>query len=176
MAEKALCQRCEVAPATVVLEIEINGKKRRWRLCDNCARMQEKLKEIQKVPEFFKKFVETLFGAEVEKETDLQCPSCKLTLREFEKSGLFGCETCYETFADELEILLRRIHGSNKHIGSRPRPARVIGNTPDLGALKAELRAAIENENYERAAEYRDMIRDLERELQRQDQSKTKEK
>jgi len=176
MVDPEICQKCKAAVAKVnVTHIE-DGKKKHLRLCEVCAKRHNELKQFGAAPEFFKKFMENMFGTDSDKSVRLQCPKCNLTLSAFEKSSLLGCEECYATFQDELSELLRRVHGSNKHIGSRPRPTRIIGNSPDLQALKMELQEAIGQENYERAAEYRDMIRDIESEMQRQDHSENQDK
>ena len=170
-----LCQFCHSAPATVKITQVLNGKKQQWRLCQGCAEEKGGIHSLTGLPEFFKKVVSNLLGSQEERmqeeKSELVCPSCKITYSDFEKIGLLGCPDCYESFKDELTVLLRRIHGSNKHIGSRPRPQRVFRNVPDLEALKRELRIAIEQENYERAAEYRDLIRNLEREMYRKNPS-----
>jgi protein arginine kinase activator len=176
MANDDICQKCKSAVANVKVTQIVNGKKKQWTLCENCARDHDELQQISAAPAFFKKFVENMFGKEFEKDSNRQCLNCKLTARAFEKSGLLGCEECYRTFDDELSVLLKRIHGSDKHIGSRPRPHRLVEHSPDPEALKVELRKAIERENFELAAKYRDMIRDMEREMQRQDQSSEKAK
>lgn len=176
MANPEICQKCKAAVVKVNVTYLEAGKKKQLRLCEVCAKRHNELKQLGAAPEFFKKFMENMFGTDSDKSVRLQCPKCNLTLSAFEKSGLLGCEECYAIFQDELTDLLRRVHGSHKHIGSRPRPNRIIGNSPDLEALKAELQDAINQENYERAAEYRDMIRDIESEIKRQDHSKNQDK
>jgi len=164
-----LCQCCHSVIASVNITRMVDGKKQILKLCEKCAQEQGELQNLTGVSDFFEKVMESIFGPEATPENTTEgrseCPACHLTLDEFEKGGLLGCSTCYEAFKSELDILLRRIHGSNKHIGSTPRPDRIISNTPDLAALKNELHEAIEHENYERAAEFRDMIRNLEREF-----------
>lgn len=170
MVDEIVCQRCKSAVATVTVTKKTAQGEQELQLCEQCAQKFNNLHSLSSSTEFFENVMENIFGPDTDESRNLECPDCKLTLKEFENLGLLGCARCYEIFKDELEGLLRRIHGSNKHIGSRPRPERVIGNVPDLDALRKELMAAIEQENYESAAEYRDMIRDLERELHRSDE------
>ncbi|MCA9732171.1 MAG: UvrB/UvrC motif-containing protein [Deferribacteres bacterium] len=172
MSEKKRCQICEMHQATMKVKAMRNGEEVELHICNDCARFKglitdEKATESE-LATFFKKASMNILGTDPEKETkkfaELECSTCGLTFNDFQKDGLFGCSNCYETFQEELEPLLRRIHGSSKHIGSRPRPLRVIANEPDMAALKRELHTAISQENYERAADFRDLIRDLERE------------
>ncbi len=172
MKSESLCQACGENPAAVFINTGDAGEK--MQLCVACAQKKQE-ESTMGLQEFFEKASMTILGNEpsTEKETNepTACTQCGLTLQDFEKLGLIGCPTCYEVFENELAELLKRIHGSFKHIGSRPRPRRVFASTPDIAALRAELHAAIEQENFERAAEFRDLIRDLEREQHRTEDS-----
>ena len=173
MTENNRCDICGCESGTIHLHSYSSEGKSEMHLCEACARTQEMGIEPDelKVADFFKNAAVNLFGDEaredIKKIESLACPNCNLTMSQFEKVGLLGCTECYETFKEQLEQLLKRIHGSNKHFGAGPRPQRVIANSPDIEALKGELRAAIEQDNFERAAEYRDMIKNLESEPNR---------
>lgn len=172
MAEKKRCQICEMHTATLRIKALKNGKEIELQICDDCARFKglvDKGREgDSELAEFFKNASQNILGADIVHEenqkTDLKCSNCGMTFTKFQQDGLLGCSECYAIFQDELEPLLKRVHGSAKHIGSRPRPLRVIANEPDLDALKKELHLAISQENFERAADFRDLIRDLEQE------------
>ena len=75
------------------------------------------------------------------------------------------------SFDTHLRDLLRRLHGSSQHVGERyDLPGKQGGNGVEgsddprsrLLELKAQLRRAVEGENFELAAELRDRIRVLE--------------
>ena len=75
-----------------------------------------------------------------------------------------GCARCYLTCEPCVRELLRRVHGSTRHIG-RPYRApqdEVLEKASVLGELREKLRRAIEQEQFEAAAELRDRIRVLE--------------
>ncbi|MBI5124560.1 MAG: UvrB/UvrC motif-containing protein, partial [Candidatus Omnitrophica bacterium] len=60
--------------------------------------------------------------------------------------------------------LLKRIHGSDRHIGKVPlKGGKTIKDTRTLQDLKVQLEKAIQTEEFEEAAKLRDKIRDLER-------------
>jgi protein arginine kinase activator len=89
------------------------------------------------------------------------CPTCHATLSDFRESGRLGCSDCYRTFEGALRDLLRRLHGSSRHLGERYLPP---GNTapasgPTADQLREQLRLAVETENFELAAELRDRLR-----------------
>ncbi|NLP45984.1 MAG: hypothetical protein GX347_02930 [Epulopiscium sp.] len=93
----------------------------------------------------------------------LQCPSCKMTYDEFKKTGKLGCENCYQVFEHYLYSLIKRMHGNTNHTGKLPqRAATDLKLERKIRELKKELKTAIEEEAYEKAAQLRDQIRALE--------------
>jgi protein arginine kinase activator len=92
-----------------------------------------------------------------------KCQRCGLTYSEFRDGGRLGCSNCYQAFKDQIKPLLRRIHGSNVHIGKSPHMSQgIFEKRREIESLKMELGRAIETEDFEKAAEIRDRIRDLE--------------
>jgi protein arginine kinase activator len=91
------------------------------------------------------------------------CPACGITFAEFRQGGRLGCGYDYIHFQPELEPLLMNIHGSTEHNGKRP--TRTNGS-PDrqhqLVQLRREMKMAVEKEQYEKASELRDKIKQLE--------------
>lgn len=92
------------------------------------------------------------------------CPSCHATLSDFRESGRLGCAECYRTFEGSLRDLLRRLHGSSRHIGERYAPPgeALLASLPSTDQLREQLRLAVEAENFELAAELRDRLRVVE--------------
>ena len=99
-------------------------------------------------------------------QTELVCPNCGMSYRDFQQSGKIGCADCYQTFRPQLEPLLRRIHGSSVHRGKIPhRSGGTLELKQQIGLLRQQLQESVAHEAYEQAAEYRDKIRALEKEL-----------
>jgi protein arginine kinase activator len=177
-----LCQICKKRPVAISYTQVINQKKTQLSICVKCAEEKGITNPLAGLPEVFGKIVANILGEQAleeieersERKGGRRCPGCNTSLDEFEKTGLLGCDQCYETFAKELAILLRRIHGSSKHIGSRPRPRRVVSAERDLVKLRKELTEAIGKEKFERAAELRDLIRDAEREANHKPTARTR--
>ncbi|MBT6149535.1 MAG: hypothetical protein HOH74_29115 [Gemmatimonadetes bacterium] len=109
------------------------------------------------------------------------CPGCGLTYEEFRKVGRLGCSRCYEAFKTPLLRLLKRIHGADSHVGRNATsaveaPAQTAGDqtagdqtagktviqagieTQSVEDLRKALAAAVDAEDYERAADLRDHI------------------
>lgn len=92
------------------------------------------------------------------------CPYCGMRLEEFKKLGRLGCSHCYVAFEPHLRGLLRRLHGGVQHLGKvylPPDPSRAE-QQERLAGLRRKLDRAVQSEDFERAAELRDMIRTLE--------------
>ena len=101
------------------------------------------------------------------------CKSCGLRFSDFLKYGRLGCTDCYETFSSSLEPTIKRIHGNILHNGKLPSGRNEKHEKEKaLNNLREMLNRAIETQEYEKAAEYRDKIRELEK----QDNSGNSEK
>lgn len=160
-----LCDVCAKNPATVHLTEIINDEMNELHLCEECARQ----KSVQMEQQFgLADLLAGLAGFEKplqEKEAvSLKCPSCALTYNDFKKIGRLGCGECYKTFKKYLGPLLKKIHGSNQHLGKVPlKTARASKKEMDLVTLRYSLQKAIEMEAFEEAAKIRDQIRELEK-------------
>ena len=100
-----------------------------------------------------------------------KCQNCGLTYEDFKKVGRLGCSQCYTAFKASLTPLLKRIHGSNQHLGKTPNPEftkemKVSYKLHDeLVAVRAELQKAVKREEFEEAASLRDKIKFLEKKI-----------
>jgi len=100
---------------------------------------------------------------EPEAMSAIKCPACGFTYQDFKKVGRLGCGDCYEAFKKQLDPLLKRIHGANRHIGKVPLMAgKTVKEDRTLQDLKIQLEKAIRSEEFEAAAKLRDNIRALE--------------
>jgi protein arginine kinase activator len=165
------CDNCS-RQATVHLTEIRNGKKLEKHLCEQCAQQQEGLsadKGHTPINQLLSNFVMAHSG--IPKEMGAACDQCGITWAEFRQNGLFGCEHDYEVFEKELLPLLQRAHeGADSHTGKTP--ARLGAGLPaapkpkrpavDMVQLRKELAKAVEAEDYERAAQLRDQIRQAE--------------
>jgi len=163
-----LCEICLVREASIKLTQVINSKKKDIAICKECAEEKGLFNPMIGLQKFFGSLLllnqlkDEENAEQKEQDTGLYCENCQTTWREFQNGGLLGCSDCYRAFGEKLRIVLRRIHGSTKHIGNRPANHRIILNDSDIAALKKKLERAVRTENYERAAELRDRIKDIE--------------
>ena len=162
-----LCERCHKNEASVFYEETVNGASRSLSLCRACANELQNTGELS-MDTLFSLPYEGLFGglfghAETPRRTEKSCPLCGSTLRQFAKDGKTGCPECYRTFKAELGDTVRSIHGSTKHTGRAPkRFGQLRENENRLLDLKAQMKQAIEKEDFELAATLRDRIKVLE--------------
>lgn len=167
-----VCQECNERPATVKVTKIVNGQPKDLNLCEYCA--DEK-------GDFFS-FNNLLAGllnmglgmksanskASFSSEDQLTCPQCGLTYREFINIGRFGCTECYKTFNPYLESILKKLHGGNVfHNGKIPKRAGgTLHLRKQINDLKSQINGYVEAEEFEKAAEVRDQIRLLEKEIE----------
>jgi Uncharacterized protein with conserved CXXC pairs len=167
-----LCQICNERPANVHLTKIVNGEKQEFHICEQCAKEKEGLGISNGFAEFdvpfsFSNILAGLMdftgSMPYTAQKQVKCPGCDLGYDDFKKTGRLGCSQCYEVYGDRLEPLLKRIHGNTQHTGKVPRrTGGIIRVKRDIEKLKYELKKAIEEEEYEKAAQLRDRIKDLE--------------
>ena len=94
----------------------------------------------------------------------LRCTFCNTTMADFRATGRWGCARCYTNFEPGIRELLRRVQGNHRHVGRSYRPpmSETLERSAVLGELKERLRRAIDNEQFELAADLRDRIRVME--------------
>jgi protein arginine kinase activator len=163
-----LCERCKKAKATFHLtNIERSGAKNERHLCDRCAG-EEGLLQTAKATVDLNQILESFIAGGKASAADLSslvCEECGISYVEFRNQGLLGCAHDYEVFKEQITRLLERTHdGATHHLGKTPKSLGVVRKPqPDIRRLKRQLDEAVAAEDYERAAELRDRIRELER-------------
>ena len=97
---------------------------------------------------------------------EMVCPHCGMSYSDFLHTGKIGCSVCYQTFRHQLEPIIRRIHGASIHSGKIPhRSGGALELKHSLEQLRRKLESCVASEEYEKAAEYRDEIRALEKKM-----------
>lgn len=169
-----LCERCKENQATVHYTEVINGKKRQLNLCENCAGELQP-QSFSFMPQLsFHDFLGGLMGHGIETGSGfakttrdvVRCQACGLTETQFSQRGLLGCGHCYESFSGTVDSLVKRIHGSRNHSGKVPeKTSDRVKLAKKLESLRTQLKQAVESEEFERAAQLRDSIKELEKRL-----------
>ncbi len=169
------CENCKNKQATVFYADDSGG---RHALCASCAQIMGKISQYP--PEDQKGDVGKLFVPEptlsslTEPEINGRiylrineeggravCTYCATTLQAVAEKGRVGCPECYTVFSD---LLFPSSLSPESAGGARMPSARraAIDRLRSVSELKAQLRLAVESENFELAATLRDKIRKLE--------------
>ncbi|HSJ04130.1 MAG TPA: UvrB/UvrC motif-containing protein [Verrucomicrobium sp.] len=181
------CDMCD-NEASVFLTQIVDGKMTQVNLCDKCS----KEKGVTDPTGF--QLADFLLGNAAQKKArptaveddSLACPECGFTRAHLKKIGRMGCPECYQTFADDLDNMLRAMHKGTRHVGKVPgrnanvtpqvsrseRPTPTAPPPPPPAApvspkkkhadLKAAIDLAVLEERYEDAARLRDEMRAIE--------------
>lgn len=165
------CQHCGKNEATTHIRQTINGETAEAYLCPQCAQQAG-----VSYGDFFKDMhsdFENLLGSFFSnvlpaRSEASRCKTCGSTYAEIARTGKVGCADCYSEFYDKLLPSIRRMHGNTTHCGKRahsasaPLTESADSNEKSIEQLKAELDAAVKAQNFEKAAELRDKIKELE--------------
>ena len=159
-----VCDNCRERDAVVHLTQIVENAVTQLHLCEKCA--AERGVETTVVPPKnpLGEFLHAVQQQVAVAADPGRCTFCSATIKDFKATGRLGCAHCYATFAPSLRELLRRVHGSSRHVGRRyeaPEPA-VSERASVLLELRERLRRAIEAEQFELAADLRDRIREHE--------------
>lgn len=162
-----MCSSCNERPAVMEIAINENGKVTTLHLCEECA--------VKKGWSLFSPFsLGDVFHHAIRSEHDeLRCERCGMTLSEFKRLGVVGCQDCYQNLRAGTDPVLRQVQKGMRHTGRRPvgHAAAKLSEKNTVHSplyinkreqLQMELNVAIERENFEDAARLRDQIKALE--------------
>jgi len=148
------CKFCQSNEASVEVKQVINGVVKEFSVCASCAEKAGITSPLS-VTDF-------LFGmdmaplAQTQASSDAKsCPVCHMRSSDFNKTSRLGCERCYDTFAEELTPIIESMHRGAEHVGKVPEVEKVRA---DVESLNRKLAHAVEQQEFELAAELRDRI------------------
>ncbi len=164
-----LCQVCGKKNANVHVKQIVNDVKTEMMLCEDCA---QNLGVTSAIEEEFNSGFGDLFGSffpsYVASPYRLdysvsRCEKCGTSFEDVSSTGKLGCANCYKTFYDELLPYIKRIHGNTKHAGKVALCARACADNckSKIEELQIKLKRAVENQEFEQAAVFRDEIKKL---------------
>lgn len=156
------CDLCE-KPA-VVHEVTVrNGVKNEVHLCEEHANAAGiAIPGQQPINQLLTQFAGK--SGKSRASTRRACPSCGTSFAVFRQTGLLGCPDCYDAFEEQLGPMIERAqNGGVSHAGKCPKRGGVsIDRSLQIQRLFKELEDAVASEQYERAAELRDRLREME--------------
>lgn len=158
------CDRCG-NPSVYHSTLIVNGVSQRTNLCRDCAIKEGVFtaKPSNIFDDMFSVFSDFL---PFEKVADLNCPVCKLTLREFKTTAKLGCPNCYEAFREEIKKVIKRIAPFETHkqesLKQVKASSKTISKEDKIAQLRQEMKDAVKEERYEDAAKIKKQIQKLE--------------
>ncbi len=162
------CQKCGINEATTHIKQTINGHKSEVWLCHQCAGEENVFSAFKPAADYdFENFFSNLWGAPTtalkQTTTESICQTCGTTLQDIQNRGKLGCSDCYTTFERILQRPLKEMHGSVTHTGKLPKSAaKGLRLNHEIDKFKDELSRAVLDQNFEKAAELRDKIKEME--------------
>lgn len=165
-----LCEKCHKKPATVHVTKILNDKKTEIYLCEQCAKQSEQISfdTSFSINNFLTGILDSIQDSPIKVDyiKTTKCDHCGMTYGKFKQLGRLGCSQCYHAFEEKLTTLIKRIQGNESHIGKIPKRAGgSIRIKNEIKELKIKLDKAIKTEAFEDAAVFRDEIRKLENDI-----------
>ncbi len=159
------CQKCGKYDVTTHITEIVNGKKAEAYLCKYCGEEYNHNSGFHSIFKnnfngFFEDFWKSPMSIQSQANAIQACPNCKSTVADIQSIGKLGCSECYNTFRNLLLPSLKNIHGSNTYKGNFPN--HTTNTISEIEELKQMLALAVENQNFEKAAELRDKIKEME--------------
>lgn len=159
-----LCEKCKQREATTHVRNRVNSRYSEYMLCDECAREMGFSSFISDMHSDFTSFFDSLLSnALPERSGATRCRKCGASYTDILNDRRVGCEECYSTFKDELSKGIKRVHGSSSYVGKVPKAyEEQIRKENEIKKLKEELDECVKAQQYEKAAQIRDRIKEME--------------
>ena len=160
-----VCQFCGKHNATIYFKGIVNDQAVKMHLCESCAKKKGMAFPFAKSTFSLGEMVASLAASSKLGGAllGLTCKNCGMNYAEFRQTSQFGCSQCYTTFAQLIGPLIKKVQGSEQHMGKQYRRTVRPGSAiQELAKLKIELKEAISREAFEQAAQLRDQIQTLE--------------
>ncbi|MFO0093909.1 MAG: hypothetical protein ACK54K_06335, partial [Gemmatimonadaceae bacterium] len=128
-----LCDHCNERDAVVHLTRIVDNAVTQLHLCEKCAAAKG-VETTLAVPQHpLGDILQAVQQQAASTGVDAAaCSFCGATARDFRASGRLGCPHCYDAMEQSLRELLRRLHGSSRHVGQRyDPPATHLVEKPD---------------------------------------------
>lgn len=167
-----ICGECGKNAASVHFIATVNGVRREYNICMECAKKMGLGSYMPLSLGDFFVHTQTHIPAQ------LNCTVCGMTISELKKKGLAGCEYCYHDLKAGMEPILWNVQRSLTHSGRTPigfESAMLHSSESQQKAqsleeqktqdkeheLRIKLQIAVASENFEEAALIRDQIKEL---------------
>ncbi|GMO11675.1 MAG: hypothetical protein Ta2A_20660 [Treponemataceae bacterium] len=164
------CDICKTNEAVIFFQQMNSAAKNEFHLCMECAGERGIYANGDTLELSFPNIIAELastFSA-VHRELERTCPVCGKSTQQTLKAQRLGCPECYTHFASELRDIQNGFVSFAPYTGSLPRRLRhadIDAEHSTKNDLQKRLEEAVQNEDYEMAAFYRDKINENRKEI-----------
>lgn len=149
-----ICKACNKRAAIYHLISIYKNELIETHLCEECYKSSGISPASSNTINNYNSILDALVGKDIEKELqEKYCSKCGTSLVEFRHSGVLGCSYCYNIFQDEI----KKKYPVKEHY--RDSGLKTIDDLQLIKVLNDELKKALQDEQYERAAIIRDKLR-----------------
>jgi protein arginine kinase activator len=181
-----LCDNCGKNEVEVLIRQVIDEEVKNLSLCRSCAEKMGFISplipsitisfSIGESPPKQRKIRKTQTKRREQSLESMCCPTCGSNFSSFRETGILGCPDCYEAFRAPLGIFLHKTQGAESHWVASDAFSEIgvtDGNHQmnivvekeetkgNITRLRLEMNEAISREDYERAAQLRDILAPL---------------
>lgn len=161
-----ICDMCRSNEAIIYVEQTSRLGIKKVNLCRSCAMscgISPESQEIDRqIGSLFKQMQQ--IKREQALRDDSACPVCGQLRSEIMLTGKLGCPECYSIFKTEINDYFTEKKITARYSGSMPhRLANFRSVLTDRAVIREKLDAAVKNEDYEKAAFYRDYLHAIEK-------------
>lgn len=164
------CNLCKKREAVFHMQEQSQFGVRTVSLCLECAAMKGLNIRSEDVGKLFSAFIANIFGTETERSVNaaamkllnLKCSSCGKTLEAISETNEAGCPECFTNFYSFIDMILFKLNHSLDYKGDLPQAIKEKRNYKiEIINLKRQLKQCITLEDFHKAAEIRDKIKEL---------------
>lgn len=134
-----LCENCGLKNATSIY-MPPNNKKIKY-LCGECYKKINNDYELENLAYIATKKI----------EIEAVCKNCGTSFKDFEASGLFGCDNCYLVFSEYIKTKFLPMFREQKYLGKKPNMFYV---KEDIKNLEQLIEICLKNGDFNKATKY----------------------
>ena len=155
------CEICGIKEAVLFVQQITFNKTKEMHICLDCAKLHGLSGNFEiPINNLFSELLNDS-GTTV-KQQKAACPVCGFQLEDLQKKHRLGCPECYTFFKSEVFSLLKKSGIEGTYHGSMPkRLANFRSVLTDRMIFQEKLDKAVAEEDYEKAAFYRDKLKAL---------------
>lgn len=159
------CDICGIREAVIFIQQVSVSKRTDIHLCVECAKARGISANDGKLEMSLSGLLSEIANLKQTEEHNARlCPVCGQSLGQIQKTGITGCPECYSVFSTEIQNLLSQRGINGVYAGALPkRLAHFRSALTDRIWLRTKLEESVANEDYEKAALYRDRLKALEK-------------